>query len=56
MCCAVLVPRELRLGYGLFFFELEGLRGGGALVRAVCRFEGRIGGGREGKSGLWAGF
>ena len=55
VCCAVLVPRELRLGYGLVF-ELEGLRGGGALVCAVCRFEGRIGGGREGKSGLWAGF
>ena len=55
VCCAVLVPRELRLGYGLVF-GLEGLRGGGALVCAVCRFEGRIGGGREGKSGLWAGF
>ena len=26
VCCAVLVPRELRLGYGLVF-ELEGLRG-----------------------------
>ena len=28
VCCAVLVPRELRLGYGLVF-ELEGLGGGG---------------------------
>ena len=27
VCCAVLVPRELWLGYGLVF-ELEGLRGG----------------------------
>ena len=27
VCCAVLVLRELRLGYGLVF-ELEGLRGG----------------------------
>ena len=47
VCCAVLVLRELRLGYGLVF-GLEGLRGGGAQVCAVCRFEGRIGGGREG--------
>ena len=47
VCCAVLVLRELRLGYGLVF-GLEGLRGGGAQVCAVCWFEGRIGGGERG--------
>ena len=34
VCCAVLVPRELRLGYGLVF-GLEGLRGGGRWF-ALC--------------------